>query len=80
MKSYASIDGLSKQIRKLFCFLEMKELAISEFQQLSLSKPGKVRNLSCKNEFYSHENKERFHINGFVLGLAMKQRLQATLQ
>ena len=34
MKSYASIDGLSKQIRKLFCFLEMKELAISEFQKL----------------------------------------------
>ena len=80
MKSYASIDGLSKQIRKLFCFLEMKELAISEFQKLSLSKPGKVRNLSCKNEFYSHENKKRFHINGFALGLAQKQRLEATLK
>lgn len=34
MKSYASNDGLSKQMRKLFCFLEMKELAISEFQKL----------------------------------------------
>ena len=80
MKSYASNDGLCKQIRKLFCFLEMKELAISEFQKLSLSKPGKVRNLSCENEFYSHENKKRFHINGFALGLALKQRLEATRQ
>ena len=80
MKSYASIDGLSKQIRKLFCFLEMKELAISEFQKLSLSKRGKVQNLSCKNEFYSHGNKKRFHINGFALGLALKQRLETTLK
>ena len=60
MKSYSSNDGLCKQITKLFCFLEMKEEAISEFQKLSLSKPGKVRNLSCKNEFYSHENKKTF--------------------
>ena len=80
MKSYASNDGLSKQIRKLFCFLEMKELVISEFQKLSLSKPGKVRNLSCKHEFYSHENKKRFHISGFALGLTLKQRLEATLK
>ena len=80
MKFYASNDGLCKQIRKLFCFLEMKELAISEFQKLSLSKPGKVRNVSFKNEFYSHENKTRFHINGFALSLALKQRLEATLK
>ena len=72
------MTGLCKQIRKLFCFLEMKEEAISEFQKLSLSKRGKVRNLSFKNEFYSHENKKRFHINGFALGLALKQRLEAT--
>ena len=26
------MTGLCKQIRKLFCFLEMKEEAISEFQ------------------------------------------------
>ena len=78
MKFYASNDGPCKQIRKLFCFLEMKEQAISEFQKLSLLKRGKVRNLSCKNEFYLHENKKRFHINGFALGLAFKQRLEAT--
>ena len=80
MKSYASNDGLSKQIRRLFCFLEMKDQAISESQKLSLSKRGKVRNLSCKNALYSHENKKRFHINGFALGLALKQRLEATLK
>ena len=80
MKSYASNDGLCKQIRKLFCFLEMKELAISELQKLPLSKRGKVRDVSCKNEFYSHENKKRFHINGFALGLTLKQRLEATLK
>ena len=80
MISYASNDGLSKQIRKLLCFLEMKELAISDFQKLSVSKRGKVQNLSCRNEFYSHGNKKRFHINGFALGLAFKQRLEATQQ
>ena len=45
------MTGLCKQIRKLFCFLEMKEEAISEFQKLSLSKPGKVRTFLVKMSF-----------------------------
>ena len=33
-----------------------EEKTISEFQKLSLSKRGFVRNLSCENEFLLHEN------------------------
>ena len=37
-----------------------------------------MQNLSCDNEFYFHENKKRhFHINGFTLSFALKQRLAA---
>ena len=46
---------LSLQHKLIFC-----KLAISEFQKLSLSKRGKVENLSCKNEFYLQENKISF--------------------
>ena len=38
----------------------MTQLAISEFQRLSLSKWGKVQNLSCENEVYLYENKKAF--------------------
>ena len=34
--------------------------AIAEFQMLSLSKRGKVKNLSCEKDFYLHENKKSF--------------------
>ena len=55
------------------------QLAISEFQKLSLSKRGKVQNLSCENEVYLYmRRKKHFHINGFTLSLALKQRLEAT--
>ena len=33
-----------------------------------------MQNLSCENEFYSHEN----NITGFAHSLALKQRLGAT--
>lgn len=33
-----------------------------------------------KNEFYLQENKICFHIRGFLLSLALKQRLEATLK
>ena len=36
----------------------------------SLSKRGQEQNLSNENEFYSHENKNHFHVNGFALSLA----------
>ena len=32
--------------------------AISEFQNLSLSKQGQVQNLCCENEFHFHENEK----------------------
>lgn len=32
-------------------------------------------NLSCENEFYLHENKNHFHIDGFTISLALKQSL-----
>ena len=41
--------------------------AISEFQKLSLSKRGWVRNLSCDNEFHLHKKKKTFHTSGFAL-------------
>ena len=41
--------------------------AISEFQKLSLSKRGWVRNLSCDNEFHLHQKKKTFHTSGFAL-------------
>ena len=44
----------------------------------SLSKRGWVQNLSCAKELHLHENKNYFHINGFALCLALKQRLRAT--
>ena len=34
-----------------------------------------MQNLSRENEFYLHEIKNHFYINGFVLGLALKQRV-----
>ena len=52
--------------------------AISEFQKLSLSKRGKVQKLCCENEFNLYEGKNHFHVNGFVLSLALNQRLEAT--
>ena len=39
--------------------------AISEFQNLSLSKRGYVRNLCCENEFYLHENNKSFSCQWF---------------
>ena len=38
--------------------------ATSEFKKPSLSKCGQVHNLSCKNEFYLHENEKLFHMKG----------------
>ena len=46
--------------------------------KLLLSKRGWVQNFFCQNEFYLHENKMRYHINGFALCLTLKQRLGAT--
>ena len=37
-----------------------------------------MQNLSRYNEFYLYENKNQFHINGFVLSLALKQTLGGT--
>ena len=37
-----------------------------------------MQSLSCENEFYLHENKSHFHINGFAFSLALKQKLGAT--
>ena len=57
----------------------MTQLAISEFQKLSLSKRGQVQNLSCENEVYLYGNKKSFSIiNGFTLSLALKERLEPT--
>ena len=50
-----------------------------EFQEFSFSKGGKVQYLSCENELYLDENKKIFfYVSGFVLSLALKQRLKAT--
>ena len=35
---------------------------------------------SCENEFYLHENKKEFNINGFALSVALKQRLRSARQ
>ena len=37
-----------------------------------------MQNLSCYNECHLHENEKQFHINGFVLSLALKQTLGRT--
>ena len=37
-----------------------------------------MQSLSCENEFYLHENKSHFHINGFAFSIAWKQKLGAT--
>ena len=42
----------------LYLFLRYSNGAICEFQKLSLPKRGLVRNLSCENEFYLHQNKK----------------------
>ena len=39
------------------------QLAISEFQKLSLSKRGQVQNLSCENEVYLYENKKNIFMS-----------------
>ena len=39
------------------------QLAISEFQKLSLSKQGQVQNLSCENEVYLYGNKNHFQLS-----------------
>ena len=41
----------------------MTQLAISEFQKLSLSKRGQVQNLSCENEVYLYGNKNHFQLS-----------------
>ena len=51
MKSYASNDGLCKQIRKLFCFLEMKEQAITEFQNYHFQNEAKCKTFLVKMSF-----------------------------
>ena len=48
--------------------------AISEFQKLSLSKRGWVRNLSCDNEFHLHQKKKTFHTSGFALSRDLGKR------
>ena len=41
----------------------------------------KLSDLSFENEFYLHENKKNhFHISGFALSLALKQRLETALK
>ena len=52
--------------------------AISEFQKLSLSKQGQVQNLVVKMSCICMRMKNHFHISGFALSLALKQRLVAT--
>ena len=53
---------------------------ISEFQKLSLSERGWLQNRSCENEFYLRGNKNHFHINGFALSFALKQKIGETLR
>ena len=39
------------------------------------------RRLTAKSkEFYLHENKNDFHLNGLALSLALKQRLKTTIE
>ena len=38
----------------------------------------KTRLCAKSKEFYVHENKNDFHLNGFALSLALKQRLKTT--
>ena len=56
------------------------QLAISEFQKLSLSKRGQVQNLSCENEVYLYGNKKNIFNYQWLntLSLALKERFQAT--
>ena len=35
---------------------------------------------SCENEFHLRGNKNHFHINGFALSLALKQKIGETLR
>ena len=51
-----------------------KETFITLNDLQSTYKRGLVQNLSCENKFYLHENKKYFHINGFALSLALKQK------
>ena len=46
--------------------------------QASVSKQGQVQKLSCKNDFYYHENKTHFHKKGFALGLVLIERVFGT--
>ena len=65
----------------IFALKTMKILKIiSEFQKLSLSERGWLQNRSCENEFHLRGNKNHFHINGFALSLALKQKIGETLR
>ena len=52
------------------------EQAISKGKNTFKMRP--VQNVSCDNEFHLNDNKNNFHINGFALSLALKQKLMAT--
>ena len=51
MKSYASNDGLSKQIRKLLCFLEMKELAFPSSKNSHFQNEAKCKTFLVEMSF-----------------------------
>ena len=44
----------------------------------SFAKRGQVHNFYCENDFYLHNNKDRFQNSGFSLSLAFKQWLEVT--
>ena len=51
MKSYASNDGPSKQIRKLFCFLEMKNWPFPSSKNYHFQNQAKCETFLVKMNF-----------------------------
>ena len=56
------------EVLQNYCFHK----TISDFLELSLSKRGKVQNLSCESEFICMKMKSRFHNNSFALSFVLK--------
>ena len=63
------------------CILWFSQWAISKFQNILLSNyEAKCKTVLVKMSFISVKVKNFFHISGFPVSLALKQRLEATLK
>ena len=63
------------------CILWFSQWAISKFQNILLSNyEAKCKTVLVKTSFICVKVKNHFHISGFPVSLALKQRLEATLK